>query len=136
MVRNRRRAPFAMPPAERVRMERQAILGRLAALDRAGPLHGVQGNPGDNTPTAERIEQAQEDMVREQHFASRDLLVARLEELARASDKIRDGTFGVCEGCGTPIPAARLQAVPAATDCVPCAEAKEWQAVFRSVRVR
>jgi len=32
------------------------------------------------------------------------------------------GTYGVCERCGRPIPAARLEARPFAELCVPCAE--------------
>jgi DnaK suppressor protein len=32
----------------------------------------------------------------------------------------REGTYGMCEGCGKPINPARLEAVPEATLCVEC----------------
>ena len=46
---------------------------------------------------------------------------AQLEALDAASDRIRRGSYGVCERCGEPIPAARLAAQPVARTCVTCA---------------
>ncbi|GAA1721351.1 TraR/DksA C4-type zinc finger protein [Isoptericola hypogeus] len=40
------------------------------------------------------------------------------DELLAALDRVADGTYGVCEVCGRPIPEARLEARPAATRCV------------------
>jgi DnaK suppressor protein len=45
----------------------------------------------------------------------------RVADLDAALDRIEAGTYGVCAGCGTPIPAERLAARPFATTCVPCA---------------
>ncbi|ACQ81924.1 transcriptional regulator, TraR/DksA family [Beutenbergia cavernae DSM 12333] len=42
------------------------------------------------------------------------------EELDAALARIEDGTHGVCERCGRPIPAARLEVRPAARTCVGC----------------
>ncbi|HVE46589.1 MAG TPA: TraR/DksA C4-type zinc finger protein [Acidimicrobiales bacterium] len=44
-----------------------------------------------------------------------------LEEVEAALVKLDEGNYGVCEGCGTPIPAARLEAMPAAAFCIDCA---------------
>jgi len=52
---------------------------------------------------------------------SRDLLVQTERALAR----LADGTYGVCEVCGTPIAKARLQAFPRATLCVTCKQREE-----------
>jgi DnaK suppressor protein len=44
-------------------------------------------------------------------------------ELAKIDDaiaRITDGSYGGCEGCGKPIPLARLQALPYATLCIKC----------------
>ena len=41
-----------------------------------------------------------------------------LEEVERALGKLDDGTYGVCEVCGEPIAAARLEAMPAARYCI------------------
>lgn len=45
-------------------------------------------------------------------------------QIARALEKIADGTYGVCDTCGARIPAGRLRAVPQSTLCVACARAK------------
>ncbi|MDP9388933.1 MAG: TraR/DksA C4-type zinc finger protein [Actinomycetota bacterium] len=44
-----------------------------------------------------------------------------LEEVEHALAKLDAGTYGVCEGCGQPINAARLEAMPAARSCISCA---------------
>ncbi len=106
----------------RIQAERRAIQQRLALLG-----HGSSGRDpslagGDNTPTSEVMEAAQEAMATDISLASREVLIARLKGLVQVEEKIHRGTYGVCEACGEQIPAGRLQAVPEATRCVACAE--------------
>lgn len=44
-----------------------------------------------------------------------------LAEVERALEKLRNGTYGICEDCGQPIDEARLEAKPAARHCINCA---------------
>ncbi|MFG2416711.1 TraR/DksA family transcriptional regulator [Streptomyces goshikiensis] len=44
-----------------------------------------------------------------------------LEELDRALERLEQGLYGRCEGCGGTIPPERLEIRPAATTCVRCA---------------
>ncbi|SRR5229473_2472316 len=44
-----------------------------------------------------------------------------LSEIGDALERIRKRGFGLCEECRQPIPAARLQALPYARQCVACA---------------
>jgi RNA polymerase-binding transcription factor len=44
-----------------------------------------------------------------------------LEDIQVALQKLDDGTYGRCEGCGDPIVEARLEAMPAARLCISCA---------------
>ena len=44
-----------------------------------------------------------------------------LRKVERALARIGDGTYGICESCGQPIPVARLEVLPYATECVTCA---------------
>lgn len=44
-----------------------------------------------------------------------------LAELDRASQRLEEGTYGQCVGCGEPIPTDRLEIRPAARTCVRCA---------------
>ena len=52
--------------------------------------------------------------------AAHDRLAALLKDVVRAQAKTDDGTYGACDGCGTPIAAARLEALPWATRCIDC----------------
>ena len=45
---------------------------------------------------------------------------AAVDEIDRALRKIDLGTYGICEKCETPIPKARLKALPYAALCVGC----------------
>lgn len=42
------------------------------------------------------------------------------ERVQRALKKFDDGTYGICESCGTSIDIARLEVVPEAQYCVRC----------------
>ncbi len=44
-----------------------------------------------------------------------------LDEVTEALGKLEAGTYGACETCGKPIASARLEAKPAARDCIDCA---------------
>jgi DnaK suppressor protein len=130
------RAPRNAPPertqAARISAERKSLQVRLAALDRDTGLREQGQLTGDNTPTSDTLDSVQEAMAKEEALKARDALVLRLKVLARAAEKIRDGTYGLCEACGKAIPPARLQILPEALLCVRCAE----QAERRAARTR
>ena len=44
-----------------------------------------------------------------------------LRKVERALSRVVDKTYGMCESCGNPIPVARLEVLPYATECVSCA---------------
>jgi RNA polymerase-binding transcription factor DksA len=48
-----------------------------------------------------------------------------LREIEDALDRIERGTYGICEGGGEFISKARLEAIPWARYCVPCASLSE-----------
>jgi DnaK suppressor protein len=41
-------------------------------------------------------------------------------KINQALERIEDGTFGICEDCGEPIGAKRLEARPVTTQCIDC----------------
>jgi len=43
-----------------------------------------------------------------------------LAQIERALAKLKQGTYGLCEGCAKKIPVARLNALPFSTTCVDC----------------
>jgi RNA polymerase-binding transcription factor len=44
-----------------------------------------------------------------------------LDAVERAAQRLAAGTYGQCLRCGAPIPAERLEALPAAETCLACA---------------
>jgi DnaK suppressor protein len=47
-----------------------------------------------------------------------ELMAGRVD---RALAKIADGSYGICDACGTPILPARLRAAPESVVCIECA---------------
>ncbi|MCK1821740.1 TraR/DksA C4-type zinc finger protein [Streptomyces sp. XM83C] len=52
--------------------------------------------------------------------AQRAALEQVLKEIEAAHARIDDGTYGICLGCGKPIPAERLEILPYTRHCVTC----------------
>jgi len=48
-------------------------------------------------------------------------LELREARVSRALEKLEQGRYGDCEGCGKPIPVARLRAAPESVQCIECA---------------
>lgn len=44
-----------------------------------------------------------------------------LRKVERALTRVDDGSYGICESCGLPIPVARLEVLPYSSECVSCA---------------
>ena len=49
-----------------------------------------------------------------------DALAAKLAGVRRALEKFDEGTYGICDRCGTTIPEERLEARPSSVRCVRC----------------
>jgi len=90
---------------------RQAIAGDMTMLSAR--------QESDEIDAAIATEQAE---LRSQmaSFESREL--AQIES---ALEQIKHGRYGHCEICDKPIPAARLKALPYATECIACARRDE-----------
>jgi DnaK suppressor protein len=58
-------------------------------------------------------------------FSRRDALNRRLQAVDAALERIDAGSYGVCTGCGTPIPEKRIAADPAVSLCISCQAASE-----------
>jgi len=56
-------------------------------------------------------------------LSQRDMFI--LKEIDYALEKIKNGTYGICEGCGAEIPEERLCAIPWTRFCAKCAEQYE-----------
>lgn len=74
---------------------------------------------------------------RERDVALHDNLKHKIEAIDSALDRYDQGKYGICEHCGQPIPAGRLEALPSTTVCAECSrlEEKEEQHSFHRAPV-
>jgi len=63
---------------------------------------------------------ASEVFERSKDFALREDALFKLQAIKHALQRLKDGTYGICEACGKQIPYERLEAVPDTTQCVDC----------------
>jgi|SRR5690349_17487874 DnaK suppressor protein len=98
-----------------VEAQRQNLLRLRASLiaaaqdaesDEAEVNEESGGGPVEFEDDAQRLDT----LEREGNLVVRD--VERLERIDRALEKIKDGTYGLSDISGAPIPRARLEAVP------------------------
>jgi DnaK suppressor protein len=87
--------------------------------------HDVQIGRTDGSGTSDLGDLASEDTEQEINsqlaaFESRELL-----RIDKAVEAIREGRYGQCEGCGKPIPIARLTVLPYTSCCIDCQRLQE-----------
>jgi DnaK suppressor protein len=87
--------------------------GELAAVHAAAANSNVD-DEHDPEGSTSAFERAQLESVLAQS-------TRHLEDVDAALRRVERGTYGRCETCGRPIGVARLQALPAARQCVLCA---------------
>ncbi|OQX34224.1 MAG: dimethylmenaquinone methyltransferase [Oceanospirillales bacterium LUC14_002_19_P2] len=75
--------------------------------------------------SADWSEQAQERENDEVLDALGNEAVAELRLIQKALERIEEGDYGLCTGCGGDIPVARLEIMPYTDLCVKCAENQE-----------
>jgi DnaK suppressor protein len=102
--------------------EREEGMARLASLTR--DFEGIiESSASAATDDEHDPEGATVAFERAQVMTLIDQVRERLADLDDAFDRLRDGSYGVCERCGRPIGAERLTARPAARTCFACAAA-------------
>ncbi len=60
-----------------------------------------------------------------------ELEARELNQIERALGRLKQGTYGVCEGCHKKIPVARLNALPFITTCIQCQREMETYGGWR-----
>lgn len=103
----------------RLRSERAVIEAQVESLARSfddvvASIEDV-GNDDEHDPDGATIA-----FERAQVMALLRRARANLVDVDAALGRVRDGTYGVCESCGRPIPPERLDARPTTRTCVTC----------------
>jgi len=99
-----------------LRSRREDLMGRLQEHRHDMVADRV---PDDTYALASRT--LLEDLTVDTMERERQLLV----EIEGALERLEEGEFGICEGCGADIPHRRLQALPWARFCIECAERRQ-----------
>jgi DnaK suppressor protein len=105
---------------ERLEQDLHVAVGRLRQMGGAVVVEELPGAIGDNSPFADEVDEIQANESREIGFATRELLVERVNRLSAALDRLNEGDYGTCVECDEPISPARLRAMPEVQTCVRC----------------
>ncbi len=111
---------------KRLEQDLRITMSRLRQLEGVEAMEKTaQGALGDNTPFADEVDEIQANERREMGYATRELLVDRVNRLVAALDRLNDGDYGVCVECGEAIAPARLRVMPEVSTCVRCQDRLE-----------
>ena len=110
-----------MPDLKKIRsnleIEKKRLLEELEQLN-------ADGRPSEErregSPFGKREEEATESLELEKRLAMEKRIIDQLAANDDTVRKIDSGTYGLCESCGKPIEAARLDILPTARRCMNC----------------
>jgi RNA polymerase-binding transcription factor DksA len=105
---------------KRLEQDLKTAVDRLRQMGGAVAIEETPGAIGDNSPFADEVDEIQVNGDREIGFATRELLVDRVNRLSAALDRLAEGDYGICVECEEPISPARLRAMPEVQTCVRC----------------
>ncbi|ALM09562.1 MAG TPA: hypothetical protein DEB30_02065 [Candidatus Peribacter riflensis] len=83
------------------------------------------------TAGGELCDAAQTEEVVQDQATTLESLLASIARIQAARQRMRDGVYGICEGCDSAIPVTRLEAVPDTTLCINCAQERERNGIHR-----
>ena len=105
---------------ERLEEDLRTAVSRLRQMGGAVAVEELPGAIGDNSPYADEVDEIQANERREIGFATRELLVERVNRLSAALERLSSGEYGTCVECDEAISPARLRALPEVQTCVRC----------------
>ena len=74
----------------------------------------------EGSPFGKREEEATETLELEKRLALENRIRQEMAKVEHALEKIKKGTYGLCDNCGKPINPERLEALPHAANCMEC----------------
>jgi DnaK suppressor protein len=109
---------------KRLEADLKEAVGRLRQMGGSAALEELLGQ-SERLAYADEVDEIQANERREIGFATRELLVERVNRITAALDRLNDGEYGICVECGEKIAAARLRALPEVQTCVRCQDMLE-----------
>jgi DnaK suppressor protein len=111
---------------------RQDLLNQRMALLRQAGI----GFPDrqDQIISPDTTDQAQAEMDRNFLLRLKEREQKLIKKIDQAVERIDNGTFGICRGCGNEIPLPRLKARPVTDLCIECKTKQEQDEIIRGTR--
>jgi DnaK suppressor protein len=110
----------SIQPIQAAGLYLRLLVGRQAEL-----LTELNAGRREVDELREPVAESDQPALAQQSRVTQRLSALESTELSRINDalkKIRTGTYGICERCGSSIATARLKAIPWAEHCLECAE--------------
>lgn len=104
----------------RLTADREQMLADLRGLDEEVAALGQDENVVGAGASNHIADNATDMIEQEKDLALIGNLRDRLRETEHALQRLDEGAYGICERCGNPIGAERLEALPSATFCIDC----------------
>ncbi len=110
----------------------KALMGRRNELRRrlGGELSDLRSNKAESA--GDSADLAFDSGSEEVTSQLAELEARELGQVERALARLKQGTYGVCEGCQKKIPVARLNALPFSTTCIECQREMEMYGTWSS----
>uniref|UniRef100_A0A7C4GF77 Zinc finger DksA/TraR C4-type domain-containing protein n=1 Tax=candidate division WOR-3 bacterium TaxID=2052148 RepID=A0A7C4GF77_UNCW3 len=119
--------PRRLPKSELARIEKALLAHKQRLLRQCSFTDEVMESPeatGDlSTHRSHVADQGTENYQREMASRLKTLECQALRDIDDALRRVAEGTYGICERCGTRIAKARLEIVPHARLCMKCLKA-------------
>jgi DnaK suppressor protein len=99
----------------------KSLLSRRSDIRKklADELDGLRNLKGTDA-TGDSADVAFESGTEEMASQLAELDARELHQIERALHRLKQGTYGLCEACGSKIPVGRLNALPYTTLCIAC----------------
>jgi DnaK suppressor protein len=110
---------------KRLEQDLRAAVARLRQVGGAAALDDLLGPSGEHWAQADEVDEIQANERREIGFATRELLVGKVNRIVAALERLDQGEYGQCVECGEAIAPARLNVIPEVTTCVRCQDRLE-----------
>jgi DnaK suppressor protein len=116
-------SPSTLDELARRLVHRQKSIEHLVAASRRDATTALEDLDISDLLDSDAPDAGTNDVDRSRALALAALAATNAAAVDHALARLRAGTYGVCEGCGTRIPIARLRALPETTVCVSCKRA-------------
>lgn len=106
---------------ETLDQEEKSLIDQLNRIANKNPL--IKGDFEVRVPNYgnDDDDNIQEAVDLNKNFAMEQELESHLNSIRKTRQKIKDGTYGTCDDCGSQITQERLKVMPDAAKCITCA---------------